>query len=44
MEPRWGHDIGAALLLEEEGEPEGKLGTMWWSEGGSCALEEVSQL
>lgn len=44
MEPCWGHDVGAALLLEEEGKPEGQLGSMWWSEGRSCALEEDSQL
>lgn len=39
MEPCWWHDIGTTLFLKEEGEPEGKLGTMWWSEGGSCALD-----
>lgn len=29
VQPGWGHDVGAALFLEEEGEPEGEFGTVW---------------
>jgi hypothetical protein len=44
VEPCWWHDVGAALLLEEERKPEGQLGTMWWSQGRSRALDGNGQL
>ena len=37
-EPRRGEDVGAALALEEEGEPEGERGAVGGLEGWDRAL------
>lgn len=38
MQPGGREDVGAALLFEEEGEPEGEVGSVWWAEGRGFAL------
>lgn len=38
MEPCRGHDVGASLLLEEDGEPEGQICSMRRPESRSRAL------
>lgn len=38
VEPRGWDDVGAALLFEEEGEPEGEVGAVGWFEGDCGAL------
>lgn len=39
VEPGGADDVGAALLFEEEGEPEGEFGAVGGAEGGGFALE-----
>ena len=39
MEPRRWEDVCAALLFEEEREPEGEVGSVRGAEGGGWALE-----
>lgn len=39
VEPGRADDVGAALLFEEEGEPEGEFGAVRGAEGGGFALE-----
>lgn len=38
MEPCRGHDVGASLFFEEDGEPEGQIGSVRRTESGSRAL------
>jgi hypothetical protein len=38
VQPGRGEDVGAALFFEEEGEPEGEVGSVWGAEGGGFAL------
>lgn len=42
VEPWWGHDVGAALAFEQDGEPEGEVGALGWDEGFGWALGELS--
>lgn len=39
VEPGRADDVGAPLLFEEEGEPEGEFGAVGGAEGGGFALE-----
>lgn len=43
VQPCWRDDICATLFLEEDGEPEGELGAVWWSEGRCGALIREGQ-
>lgn len=40
-EPGWWEDVGAALAFEEEGEPEGKKGSIGRIERGKRTLGET---
>jgi len=39
VQPGGRDDVGAALLFEEEGEPEGEFGAVGRAQGGGFALE-----
>ena len=43
VQPAWREDVGAALFFEEEGEPEGEVGSVRRAEGGGWALNAYTR-